>query len=180
MVNSADHGGDNADRLLAEAIVDDAVRRRRAANWDRRRALDDVTVGGTLAANVGGTISLVVTTGEELAGTVLLAGTHVVHLEAVGALHWVRADSIVAVTPGSGRLASTTSGAIPAVLADEPIPSLLADLVDGGRTVELRLDGGAVLRGTIEAVGESIVVADSAGARSVVQADAVVTVALPS
>ena len=177
-MNSADHGGDTADELLAEAIVDDAVRRRRAEGWGRRRALDDVTVAATLLECVGEQVVALVATGEELRGTVTFAGARVVHLDAVGTVHWIRADAVVAVTPTSGRLAAPA--ATSAGNADDPpLTSLLADLLDDERTVELHFVGGATLSGVVSAVGTSLVVADPAGNRSVVDPEAVLSVTLP-
>ena len=176
-MNTADHGGEKADDLLAEAIVDDAVRRRRAQGWDRRRALDDVDVAATLSENVGSQVELVATTGEELRGTLAFADASVVHLEAVGATHWIRADAVVAVAPASGRLAGAASSA---VSSDAPLTSLLADLVDDDRSVELHLSGGAVLIGVVEAVGRSVVVSDATGERCVIAPDSVLSVTLPA
>ena len=190
-MNTADHGGEKADDLLAEAIVDDAVRRRRAQGWDRRRALDDVDMASTLAANVGAQVELVVASGEELRGTLTFAGARVVHLEAVAATHWIRADAVIAVAPATGRLAGPSEAPPPAAAApgasavssgapDPPLASLLADLVDDDRSVELRLSGGVVLIGVVEAVGRSVVVSDPTGEHCVVAPDAVISVALPA
>ena len=194
-MNTADHGGEKADDLLAEAIVDDAVRRRRAQGWDRRRALDDVDVASTLSENVGGQVELAAATGEELRGTLTFAGARVVHLEAVAATHWIRADAVVAVAPTSGRLAGpsgTTSAdgggdagseapaAAPPAASDLPLASLLADLVDDDRSVELHLSGGVVLIGVVEAVGRSVVVSDPTGERCVIAPESVLSVTLPA
>ena len=198
-MNTADHGGDKADDLLAEAIVDDAVRRRRARGWDRRRALDDVDEASTLAANVGAQVELAVASGEELRGTLSFVGARVVHLEAVAATHWIRADAVIAVAPASGRIAGPSEAAPPAAAVDvpsdvpsdvssdvstgapdPPLASLLADLVDDDRSVELHLSGGVVLIGVVDAVGRAVVVSDPTGERCVVAPDAVISVALPA
>ena len=194
-MNTADHGGEKADDLLAEAIVDDAVRRRRARGWDRRRALDDVDVASTLAANVGAQVELAVASGEELRGTLSFVGARVVHLEAVAATHWIRADAVIAVAPASGRIAGPSEAAPPAAAIDvpsdvpsdvssgapdPPLASLLADLVDDDRSVELHLSGGVVLIGVVDAVGRAVVVSDPTGERCVVAPDAVISVALPA
>ena len=61
-----------------------------------------------------------------------------------------------------------------------PLVSLLADLVDDERSVELHLRGGVACFGVVEAVGRAIVLTDPTGTRSVVEPDAVVSVTLPS
>ncbi len=179
-MNTTGHGGDNADDLLADAIVDDAVRRRRAEGWGRRRALDDVDVAATLAECVGEQVVVLVATGEELRATITFAGPLTVHLEAVASTHWVRTDAIVAVTPISGRLAAPSGASLPSgASGDVPLVSLLADLVDDERSVELHLIGGTVLIGVVAAVGRSVVVSDPAGNSSAVDPDAVRSVTLP-
>ena len=173
MVNTGDHGGVNPEDLLAEAIVDDAVRRRRAEGWSRRRALDDVTIAATLLASVGDDVSLHVATGERLHGTVVAAGPGVVVVERNTAEHWIRTDAVIAVTPDTEQLASGVSTGDPGELA-----SLIADQVDSDRTVTVRLTGGMALTGVVTAVGTSLVLTLPDGRRSVVELDAVLSAEL--
>jgi len=178
VVNTADHGGENPDAFLAGAIVDDAVRRRRAERWGRRAALDDVTVVGTLAACVGEEVVTRLATGQEVRGTVTFVGTEVVQIDAVRSVHWIRADAILAVTPSSGRIAALPDTPWAGDQHDRPLASLLADLVDDGRPVEVHLAGVAAITGMVDAVGASLVLTDSMGHRSVVGLDTVLSVTL--
>lgn len=171
-MNTGDHGGVNPEDLLAEAIVDDAVRRRRADGWARRRALDDVTVDATLRSSVGESVAIVLTTGEQLRGTVLAAGPTVVVIESNESEHWVRADAVVAVTSEAEQLASQ----VPTTGHEVGLSSLLADLVDTNRSVTVRVPGAAALVGVVTAVGTSLVLTHPGGRRSVVELDSVLTV----
>ncbi|MFZ4519066.1 MAG: hypothetical protein ACOYOP_11795 [Microthrixaceae bacterium] len=154
-MNAEPPGGGDADRFLAELRADEAAAARRRERWLRRSFAEAATVAGILAGARGRTVTLLLRTGDRVAGEVLDAGAEVVRLRPSGGVPtWVVAAAVAAVE---------TEEPLP---ADEPpsdgptLAEVLTELTAEGAAVRVRLAAGPELRGEVLAVGEVLTLRD--------------------
>jgi hypothetical protein len=138
-------GGDDADRFLAEQVVEHAVSARRRERLLRDRLVEASTLPGVLAASVGDQVTLGRIDGVTRSGTLEVVGQDVVALRHPGGVEWwAVAHLVTVVTSGP------TPGAGPAPRGLD-LASLLADLVD--HDISVIVMGGREHRGRLIGAG---------------------------
>lgn len=152
--SSDDHDAALAD-LRSDLSIEDLRRRRRQQEWSRR----EVTPTSVLAGSIGERVTLWLSTGTELFGTVTEVGTDYVCLDTGRDHTWIR----IAETTG------VRTEMDPATMVSDP-PTLSATLIDviedlmmAEVTVSVVLRGGARTSGTPLTIGESLMIRDDRG-----------------
>ena len=172
MVNTTGSGGEipaDADRFVAEAQVDDAVRDRRRRGSREQRQLESTGVVDVLLGALGQQVRLHVDGGWSIDATVRGVGSDVLDVSTPTHVWWIRLDAVHAVEsddapPGAAR---------PGDRADQDAVTmldLLTDLVDTAIVVQVTLRSGSTLHGEVAAVGDALVITTRSPTRTTVVA----------
>jgi hypothetical protein len=172
VVNTIGSGGEipvDADRFVAEARVDDAVRDRRRRGSREQRQLESTGVVDVLLGALGRQVGLHLGGGWSIDATVHGIGADVLDVSTPAHRWWIRLDDVLAVEVGDAAPGAVRPGdgadRDPVTLVD-----LLTDLVDTAIVVQLTLRSGTTLHGEVVAAGESLVLTTGSPTRTTVVA----------
>ncbi|MFN7150234.1 MAG: hypothetical protein ACK4V6_12235 [Microthrixaceae bacterium] len=173
-MNTIGSGGEipaDADRFVAEARVDDAVRDRRRRGSREQRQLESLDVIAVLLGAIGRQVRLHLDGGGSIDATVRGVGADVVDVSTPTHRWWIRLGAVLAVEVGD---------ALPGDRADldaVTMVELLTDLVDTAIVVQVTLRSGSTLHGEVSAIGDALVMATDGPSRTILIAlDAVTAV----
>lgn len=167
MVNTTGPGGEipaDADRFVAEARVDDAVRDRRRRGSREQRQLESTDVVDVLLGALDRQVRLHLDGGWSIDATVRGVGADVIDVATPTHRWWLRLGAVLAVE---------VAEALPGDRADldaVTMVDLLTDLVDTTVVVQVTLRSGSTLHGEVTAVGEALVMTTESPRRTIVVA----------
>jgi hypothetical protein len=179
VVNTTGSGGEipaDADRFVAEARVDDAVRDRRRRGSREQRQLESTGVVDVLLGALDRQVGLHLDGGWSIDATVHGVGADVLDVSTPAHRWWIRLDDVLAVEADD----APPGAALPGDHADQDTVTmldLLTDLVDTAIVVQVTLRSGSTLHGEVTAVGDALVITTRTPTRTTVVAlDAVTAV----
>lgn len=150
-------GDDPADRFLADAVIDEAARRRAARHATERRLVRDQTLGGILIdlAERGGPVGVHTVVGPTARGYIAGVGSDCLRLvDEHQRSHLVAMDYVTAIRPAPGQRRSGETREPPRV-ADLAVA--LTDLVERRARVTIVTADAEQWVGQLTAVGSDVV-----------------------
>lgn len=147
-----------------------AAEQRRRQRWQQDRRVAEVTLSASLRGAIGQDVGLHLRTGATLRGTLESSGVDVLAVASPAGLHWVARWAVAAADlPAPARDLEVTGW-------EPTLAEVLDDLRGRGGAVSIVVDGGALVRGELLAVGEMVTVRDTERRRDqVVPLDAIVS-----
>ncbi len=177
-VGGADmHWVDGADRFVADRRGDEAVAARRRERWQRQQRDELTTLPAALDAAIGQQVTLVLRTGARDTAVVdAVGGDHVALLpRSSSTRRWVALAAVVAVESDVAFVQDPHE----LTPSDRWLSDVLHDLAAERSPVSLTLVGGAVVRGEVDSVGETVALrTDGPTAHARVELDAIVSIDL--
>lgn len=160
---------------LADARVDDAARSRSRRAWITQQVEGEVTLVGFLA-NLAGTsqeISVTLTGGTELRGTIRAVGADVMATHTTAGVALIPLSAVLAIRADDAAIGVPTA---PNRVRDRNLGEVLADAAADRREVQVITSDGARNTGQLRAVGVDVVTlrVGESGNRAMVIAQAAV------
>jgi hypothetical protein len=172
VVNTIGSGGEipaDADRFVAEARVDEAVRDRRRRGSREQRQMESLDVIDVLLGAIDRQARLHLDGGGSIDATVRGVGADVVDVSTPTHRWWLRLGAVLAVEVEHAPTTTALSGD-PADRDRVTMVDLLTDLVDTAVVVQVTLGSGSTLHGEVTAVGDALVMSTESPRRTVVVA----------
>jgi hypothetical protein len=161
---------EQAERFVDAERVQMAVEGRRRERWLRERRAEQVSLHAALRCSIGEPADLHLRSGAELKGRVEVVGVDVVALATPAGSQWVALRAVAAVELARPPREAEAAGWQPTLV------EVLEELRGAGATVSIAVEGGALLRGELVAVGEAVTLRDPERRRHhVVALDAIVS-----
>ena len=139
-----------AEQLLAQARIDEAVEARRRERWMRQRFVESASIAGLLLGAVGRRVGLHLVTGDLTYGTIAWVGIDVVEVEGAHSPRWIALAAI----DGVESLESLAGSGPPPDPGSATFSEVLVDLVAERTAVCITLRSGFKVGGELRSVGD--------------------------